>query len=224
MGSLYWQINDCWPVASWSSIDYYGNWKALHYRARDAYRALLISAVENDGALDFFVVSDSLNPITGDLTIRTMTFGGKLVFEKKLALDIAPRASQKYHSERISELIGNQVKSDVLIRLTFSSDDGKLLSDNIYYFAPPKDLNLPVTDIRVRVNRVDSGYRIILKTDRLAKDVFLRVRDFAGSGSFSNNYFDLLPGAEAFLIFSCDTEIPDFEKRLEIKTLRDTYE
>ncbi len=224
MGSLYWQINDCWPVASWSSIDYYGNWKALHYRVRDAYRTFLISAVENDGALDFFLVSDSLNPIAGDLTIRTMTFDGKLVFQKQLVLDIAPRASQKYHTEQIDDLIGNQTKEGVFLRLTLCAADGKLLSDNNYYFVPLKDLNLPVPEIRVKADRIDCGYRIVLKTTCLAKDVFLRVRDFAGSASFSNNYFDLLPGAEAFLIFSCDTEIPDFEKRLEIKTLRDTYE
>ena len=60
MGSLFWQLNDCWPVASWSSIDYFGRWKALHYYARRFYNDLLVSPVMNNGTVDVYVVSDKL--------------------------------------------------------------------------------------------------------------------------------------------------------------------
>ncbi|MGB6403517.1 MAG: glycoside hydrolase family 2 protein, partial [Candidatus Sulfotelmatobacter sp.] len=63
MGSLYWQLNDCWPVASWASIDYYGRWKALHYYARRFYDDLLISPFLHDGKVDVYVVSDKLQPL-----------------------------------------------------------------------------------------------------------------------------------------------------------------
>ena len=55
MGTLYWQINDCWPVASWSSLDYHGRWKTLHYMARHFYAPLLVSAVPDleEGSVAF---------------------------------------------------------------------------------------------------------------------------------------------------------------------------
>ena len=51
-GSLYWQLDDCWPVASWSSIDYYGRWKALQYSARQFFAPVLVSPVEEKGVVD----------------------------------------------------------------------------------------------------------------------------------------------------------------------------
>ena len=60
MGSLYWQLNDCWPVASWSGIDYFGKWKALHYTVKDVFSNFLISHEINNDSLEVFVVSDSL--------------------------------------------------------------------------------------------------------------------------------------------------------------------
>ena len=46
MGAVYWQINDCWPVISWSSIDYWGRWKALHYYAKRFFAPVMISCEE----------------------------------------------------------------------------------------------------------------------------------------------------------------------------------
>ena len=58
MGSIFWQLNDCWPVASWSSIDYYGRWKALQYYARRFYAPVLVSPHVEDGVLKVYIVSD----------------------------------------------------------------------------------------------------------------------------------------------------------------------
>ena len=55
MGTLYWQLNDCWPGASWSSIDYYGNWKALHYTARKFFNPLLLSIVDDHNSIDVYI-------------------------------------------------------------------------------------------------------------------------------------------------------------------------
>ena len=63
MGSIFWQLNDCWPVASWSSIDYYGRWKALQYYARRFYAPLLVSPHVEDGILKTYIVSDRVKPV-----------------------------------------------------------------------------------------------------------------------------------------------------------------
>ena len=62
-GSLYWQINDCWPSISWSGIDYFGRWKALHYYARRFYKDILVGPTEENGIVNIHVVSDRLNGI-----------------------------------------------------------------------------------------------------------------------------------------------------------------
>ena len=74
MGSLYWQLNDCWPVASWSGIDYYGKWKALHYRVKDAFSNFLVSHNFNKDTLELFVVSDSLVDINATIKSRIIRF------------------------------------------------------------------------------------------------------------------------------------------------------
>jgi beta-galactosidase/beta-glucuronidase len=83
MGTLYWQINDCWPVASWASIDYYRNWKALHYMARDFFAPLLVSGGEDPqtGTVELHVTSDQLQE-------------GTILAHEQFACNIPPCASQ----------------------------------------------------------------------------------------------------------------------------------
>ena len=75
-GSLYWQHNDCWPVASWSSRDWYGVWKAQHYFARYAFADILISPILDGGRLDIYAVSDLLTPEKGTLCVRAVRLTG----------------------------------------------------------------------------------------------------------------------------------------------------
>ena len=82
MGSLYWQLNDCWPVASWASIDYFGRWKALQYYARRFYDDVIVSPFAHDGKVDVYVVSDELKPVSGQIHARLMDFSGKVLTEK----------------------------------------------------------------------------------------------------------------------------------------------
>ncbi len=89
MGSAYWQIDDCWPVASWSSIDYYGNWKALHYYVKRAYRTFLITNVLDNDSLNFFIVSDSLNPVKAELNVKVIDFDGNEIFNKSIPIGVA---------------------------------------------------------------------------------------------------------------------------------------
>jgi beta-mannosidase len=82
MGSIFWQLNDCWPVASWSSIDYYGRWKALQYYARRFYAPILVSPHVEDGALKVYIVSDKTKAEPATLRVRLMDFDGKVLLEE----------------------------------------------------------------------------------------------------------------------------------------------
>ena len=101
MGTLFWQHNDCWPVASWSSRDYYGRWKAQHYFAKKAYNDLLVSPIANGDKLDVFIVSDRLKPVKGELHIRIMDLKGKILFEEKKAVTAPANTSKSHFSENI---------------------------------------------------------------------------------------------------------------------------
>ena len=79
MGTLFWQHNDCWPVASWSSRDYYGRWKAQHYFAKAAFRDVLVSPIVNNDKLDVYIVSDRLRKTSAILELEFCDMEGKLV-------------------------------------------------------------------------------------------------------------------------------------------------
>ncbi|HEX8293121.1 MAG TPA: glycoside hydrolase family 2 TIM barrel-domain containing protein, partial [Pyrinomonadaceae bacterium] len=83
MGSLYWQLDDCWPVASWSSVDYFGRWKALQYYARRFYAPVLLSPHVEGGEVRLYVVSDRAEPLRAGLHVRLLDFEGRLLSETK---------------------------------------------------------------------------------------------------------------------------------------------
>src|SRR5262245_66299241 len=78
-GSLYWQLDDCWPVASWSSIDYFGRWKALQYSARRFFAPVLASVVEENGVVKVWGISDRRNDTPARLTVKLIDFAGKQI-------------------------------------------------------------------------------------------------------------------------------------------------
>ena len=96
MGSLYWQINDCWPVASWSSIDYTGRWKALQYYARRFYSDILVSPQEENGNIEVFVVSDRLQPAPAQLNLSLLDFDGNELWSQQQDIEIAALKSKSY--------------------------------------------------------------------------------------------------------------------------------
>ncbi len=96
MGSAYWQIDDCWPVASWSSIDYYGKWKALHYYVKRAYRTFLISTVLNNDLLNIYIISDSLYTVPAELNVKVMNFDGNEIYNKTFPVKVSANSSQDF--------------------------------------------------------------------------------------------------------------------------------
>ncbi|MCD4730079.1 MAG: hypothetical protein K8R74_05740 [Bacteroidales bacterium] len=214
MGTLYWQLNDCWPVISWSSVDYYNRWKGLHYFVQDAFKDFLISFEKKNDTLKVFVISDKLQSINAELDLRIISFDGEENWTDKQVVDISANSSN-IHFEK--ELTGFS-KNDHLFSAKLISNE-KILASNIYYFLLVKDLQLPEPGIQKEIIKIEKGYQIILKTDKLAKNVFLSVD---GEGFFSDNYFDLLPGEEKRITYIPEQATGSFEKELKVISLVDT--
>ncbi len=217
MGTLYWQLNDCWPAVSWSSIDYYGNWKALHYFVKKAYKDLLVSPVEENGKLKVYIVSDKLNPLEGVLSLQLVDLSGKDMWEKSISCHVEPNSSQSFFEMDVKGLLENYDKRNIVFKASFQQGK-KSLSSNLYYFVPPKDLLLTAPNIKSTIVSSKKGLITIeLTCERLAKNVFLSIDK--ESGFFTDNYFDLLPGEKVIVYFVTHEKIENYLDILKIISL-----
>lgn len=184
MGTLYWQLNDCWPVTSWSSVDYSGNWKALHYQVKRSYENLLISVKETTTSYVIYLINDSLGNFDGDFGIELMDFSGKSLWKKNVRVAVPSNSSQSYFEIPKKDLESFDLKKTVL---SLSFDSVNKSAQSLFYFARPKDLGL--TRPNIKIKKIDA-LTIEVSSDVLAKNVFL---SSAGGAFFSDNYFDILP-------------------------------
>lgn len=188
MGTLYWQLNDCWPVISWSSIDYLGNWKALHYHVKRSFENQVILTEEKDGTLNFYGVNDGLKSFE-DVTIEfdISKFDGESLAAAVSSPNgkVLDNTVLKFDTLDIDDLIGDVSKNEVFINVIIRDKYDKIIAENTYFFAKPKDLKL--TKPNIIIKKI-SPTEIEISTDVLAKDVYLM-----GETHFSDNFFDLLP-------------------------------
>jgi beta-mannosidase len=218
MGTLYWQLNDCWPVVSWSGIDYEGRWKALHYFTKKAYDEYLVSFTENEGNLDVYLISDKLENDTANLVIQLQDFDGGIIWEDFSEVLISGNSSTIVNQLNIADLIGENNQKQILLYTGLEVDD-QIIAENMYYFDFAKELRLEKPQILYEISESENGTSILISTDKLAKNVFLSVE---GDGRFSDNYFDLLPGKPKLIEFICK-EAGINIKDLKIISLFDTY-
>ncbi len=223
MGSMYWQLDDCWGVASWSSIDYYGRWKALQYYARRFYAPVLLSPHEEGDNVRFYVVSDQLTATPATLQVRLLDFGGKVLYQQTATLQVAPLTSKVYLEIPKASLLKNQNPKQVVLSCTLQAG-GTTLATNALYFALPKEMALPRAAIAATWQQAsDSTYRVTLKSKTLAREISLSLA--AGDGFFSDNYFDLLPGETKVLTFQSQeaASLAELRRRLVVRTLADAF-
>ncbi|HEX8474506.1 MAG TPA: glycoside hydrolase family 2 protein [Pyrinomonadaceae bacterium] len=222
MGSLYWQINDCWPVASWSGIDYYGRWKALHYYARRFYDDLLLSSQRDKDAINFYVVSDRTEATPAQLRVSLLDFDGRVLTSTVRNVTVAPLKSNSYLSIPLRDLLqGRDTKSMMLYGELIVG--GKAASSNSYFFEPYKNLSAPTARISTTPTPTRGGFKITLSSDKFAKAVYLSVPD--ADGFFSDNYFDLVPGKTVEVEFRPRTRLTlaELRGRLKVRSMSDAF-
>ena len=222
MGSLFWQIDDCWPVASWSSIDYYGKWKAQQYFAKKAFKDILVSPEIDEDVVEVFVVSDRLENVSGRVMMELITFTGKTLWQKEIPVDIPAGSSTEVFSVGKDELDGDYDDKECLFSVKLFLGD-EVYSSNIIYFHPLKDLDLPDPQWKYEVAETERGFDITFSTVNLSKNIYVTADGV--EGFFSDNFFDLLPGEEVTIKFSTDEQISADElyEMLEVVTLVDSY-
>src|SRR6056297_471299 len=231
MGMLYWQLNDNWPVASWSSIEHDGRWKPLHYMAKRFYAPQHLVLIKGANKIEVHGLNDSFEALSGSLQLDLYTFDGKLV----------------QHSLETSTL---PAESSSLLKIVAAPEDREFRASHFYYarFTPdtpnilplensrllmrPKECSIHPTTIRSEIIHSAEGIKLRLRSDTPA---FFVVLEFEGleTGAlhtgppedaapvrFSDNNFTLLPNCEKWIDIVVDGNAALFEHTAE--TLKQT--
>ena len=219
MGSLYWQINDCWPVASWSGIDYYGRWKALHYIVKESYQNTILTSFEENGKLTLHCISDLEKQEEATLKIQLMDFDGNVLWQDSLSFTTPSNSSSPVFEISTAELLKKGKPLEMVLVSEIQIPGRKTFTD-LHYFVEPKNLKLEKPEITVQVSEENDYFKVSISSDKLVKNLFLSAGNFPGR--FSNNFFDIMPGKEYLVAIPKNGELKDFEKKLKLIHLQQT--
>lgn len=221
MGTLYWQLNDVWPVASWSSIDYYGRWKAMHYYVREDYRPVVALPMIEDDILKVYASSDLPGDTVLTVHVRALTLEGKVLSDVvQSETSVHPDSSKMIWQGYLKTVLNNHKPENAVAEITLKDAGGKVLHRRLFYLVSPRKLALPRTTVNMQVAQVNEGYQISLQSSNLAKNVYLHTE---AAGAFSDNYFDLLPGERKTVLFKTDSILDSAQTAFQVKHLQQTY-
>ena len=216
MGSIYWQLNDCWPVASWSSFDYYGRWKALHYLAKRFYSPLLPSVKEYEDKVEFWITNDYSSPSSVTFYWKLFNDNGKILTNGSYNVEIHPCSSQLLETVKLSEYqIGSERLKQNVIFYGIEGDD--LLKGFRFFYAPKKfKLKNPNLSWYLEEIEKDDNKRCIIKirSENIAFYVYIdsEAYDFIAS----DNFFSMEPNEERTIILYDIKLINDFEDKRDL--------
>ena len=226
-GTLIWQLNDCWPVASWSSLDYFGRWKALHYSARRFYAPLLLSVEDTGKKMSVHVTSDLTHDWEGSVRWRLETLDGEVLRQGD-----APVQASALKDTPVTEIDftpevnqGNQRQVVFVAELWGHQNGGclNLVSRCVTPFVPNKHLALKQPGMAIEARLLDDVLSIEIKADSLAR--FIELEMEGADIVFSDNYFDLPAGAAARITCALpdDWTLNKAQAALRARSLYDSY-
>jgi beta-mannosidase len=230
MGILYWQLDDLWPAASWSSIEYSGKWKLLHYAARKFYAPVHVTAFCADGrTVEVVGLNDTVEPCEGMLRIRLLDFRGNAYGERRMRVRLAPEAACPLAQYRLDELPAPAEQIFVVLEFAPKDDSGRAGEPltNELFLCPPKRCDLNVPEIRREIRTEERQIAVELRTDMPAFCVCLDAEGLRGV--FDDNLFTLLPEKPKTVRFLPRKEAPleeaaeTIDRRLKLFHLRGTY-
>ena len=225
-GTLFWQLNDNWPVASWASIEYGGKWKQLQYHAKRFYAPVMATVFRDETReARLFVVSDVLEKLKAEVKVTCWSFAGKVLREFTFNSTLKANESKEIHVFKETELNGMK-PGEYFIEVTCraESPSGKVFEhQNFTWSAPLKVSPVEKAVLKTEVKEREGKITVKVTTDKPAFFVLLETPGIPGI--FSDNSFALLPGKGRELVFTPKgkTTVKALEKALEITTLRDTY-
>jgi len=214
MGSMYWQLNDVWPGVTWSSIDYYGRWKALQYHAKRFYAPLRVVPIRKDGKTHVSLVSDRTAPLDAELRVRVLDMDGKPLWERTQDVHVAALASTPAGDYTDAQLLhGADPRRTVAVFEWL--DHGKPVSRHLLYFDDAKHLALPDPGLHAELSA--DGRSLAVSARHLAREVWVDFGDL--DARLSDNAFDLLPGESVTLHVDSAADAAALRRALTVRSL-----
>ncbi len=227
MGAIYWQLNDCWPVASWASIDYFGRWKAAHYEARRFFAPIMASAEEEGTKVSLHVTNETLENFNGKLMWRLMDHKSNVILENTIEAVMEPLSTGELESLDFSNYLDTKQKMRETYLEFILFDENKVLGHGTALFVKPKHFNLQKPEITLNISEEEDRFLIDIRSKAFARFVELDLRD--ADAIFSDNIFDLSAGAVKKVVLkkenmSTRLTLEELRKQIKVRSLYDTYE
>lgn len=226
MGSIYWQLNDCWPVASWSSIDYFGRWKALHYFAKRFYAPVLLSIKEEGTDAELHVTNETRRKVAATVAWKLRSNDGKVLKSGQVTQNIEPLTADKFESLSFADVLVGDRKRETYLEAVLHLD-GTVESSTTVLFTQPKHFAFLDPKLESDVTEEADQFVVTVTADAFAKYVELDFKN--ADGKFSDNYFDVSPGTQKIVTVAKDSLTEDldlnaFKHQLKQRSLYDISE
>ena len=220
MGSLLWQLNDCWPGISWSLFDYYGTEKAAAYQVKRDFRKVVVDGEFNDDLLSIKIISDSSITFSADLTISLIDFDGNVRWTERSDVIVNSNAVVDAYKKKL-KFLKSLYKSESAFIAADISYEGKSIYTDIICFEKGKNLSLKRPSVSMKRSELPGNKLLFeISVNTFAKNVELSIKDDVSS--FSDNYFDMIPDKKYFIEFSPAYELVPGDG-LNLRSLVDTF-
>jgi len=238
MGSLYWQLNDIWEGPSWSSLEYDGTWKLLHYMAKNFYVKLLVSVVEVGDNIEFWLTSDFLVDIEGELTVKVWRWDSvssvptHVIHHPTTCLSSTSHCCLKVEKKNFLAF-GKREEIFLKFYLVPSQPTSSHYAFNTFFFSPLKNVHLAKPTINLQLQQTNNdnnnnlnntSFKITLTSNVIAPFVYLTSEGVLGN--FSDNGMLLLanePVEVLFVVWKGSVSVESFSKSLSVCSLRESY-
>lgn len=237
MGALYWQLNDCWPVASWSSIEYGGRWKALHYHARrffspilvcahvpgDEYQGKLNRIVNTISEVNIYTVSDNPPPLEADLGWALYHLDEGIITQRRQRVKLNYGESVKQKELDFTEELSKYSKNKLALRI-FLEKDGELLSQNTVLFTSPRFIDFRKEPIQHQIHALgEKSFQVDFFSSQFHHQACFDLKGL--SYEASDNYFDIFPDLPVSVRIELSREMTadQLTRRLSVMSLVDSY-
>ncbi len=237
MGALYWQLNDCWPVASWSSLEFTGRWKALHHLARRFFAPALVSAqVPGDedttignyrtttvDEVHLYTVYDAPQPARGELQWELFHLDGRRLVRGRKRVVLGPDQSVLQQTLRLGRLMAQHGRDNLHLRIALVIGRQRV-SEETVFLSPPRFLDLPRARTRVAIRRAsETEFALTFQTSAFQHRFAFDLPGLAHRSS--DNYFELYPDRPRTVRVSLarPTTLAMLRKTLVHQSLVDSY-
>ncbi len=212
-GAIFWQLNDCWPVSSWSVVDSALRPKAAYYYAKRFFAPLLVSFKRGKDTIEVWGTNDTLSRAEVTVVLRLQSFDGKKIWSKQVHSSLAGNSSARiFQMKRPST---NPASTYLLAQM---KAEGIIASENRFFFVEPKHFRLSKPEIRAALSQIAGNQETLtLQAKRFIKNVCIEFDGF--DVALDDNYFDMDAGGLKKLVFTSEHRLADLKRKLRIRHL-----